>query len=179
MFKGIPNLPPNYALRHAQAMDAEFRFHLFRSTRPELAALPLPEGGEANLLRIQYQAQQADYAANYPNLNTHLILCDNNPAGLVGTADKSGAFYLVDIALMPEHRNKGIGTALLRSLQSEAIRTNRPVRLTVSWDNPLAERLYKRLGFNVLRTTPLHLQLVRHPRANNDSASSPARMSEV
>lgn len=179
MLKNKPQLPPSFTLRRAEARDAEFRFHLFQCTRPELAALPLPNGGAANLLRIQYQAQQVDYAAHYPNLNTYLILCHDSPAGLVSIADKSGAFYLVDIALVPEHRNKGIGTAVLLSLQSEAIRTNRPIRLTVSRDNPLAERLYTRLGFNVLRTTPLHLQLAWHPRVNNNSASSPARMSEV
>ena len=56
---------------------------------------------------------------------------------------------LVDIALLSQHRNVGIGSALLKDLLSEAQSTGKPVRLHVETSNR-AMRLYERLGFTVL-----------------------------
>jgi ribosomal protein S18 acetylase RimI-like enzyme len=55
---------------------------------------------------------------------------------------------IVDIALLPEQRGKGIGTALLRDLLAEADGTGKRVTIHVERLNP-ALRLYERLGFRV------------------------------
>jgi len=52
----------------------------------------------------------------------------------------------VDLALLPPHRNAGIGTAILRDLLAEAAVAQKPVRIHVEKFNP-ALRLYARLGF--------------------------------
>ena len=52
----------------------------------------------------------------------------------------------VDIALLPRYCNRGIGTRLLRELQSEAAAAGKPLRIHVERVNP-ALRLYERLGF--------------------------------
>jgi ribosomal protein S18 acetylase RimI-like enzyme len=53
---------------------------------------------------------------------------------------------LVDVALLPEHRGSGLGTALLESLLAEGRETGLPVSIHVEYNNP-ALNLYRRLGF--------------------------------
>jgi ribosomal protein S18 acetylase RimI-like enzyme len=53
---------------------------------------------------------------------------------------------LMDIALLPEYRSHGIGTALIKDLMAEAAQAGRPLRLHVEFFNQ-ALRLYERLGF--------------------------------
>jgi GNAT superfamily N-acetyltransferase len=56
---------------------------------------------------------------------------------------------LLDIALLEEFQNRGVGTILLRRLIDEAIRTNKPLRHMVFVLNADAKRFYERLGFVV------------------------------
>jgi len=61
--------------------------------------------------------------------------------------DRSGdTTVLVDVALLAEHRGRGVGGALMGALLAEAQAACRAVRLHVSRTNPAA-RLYERLGF--------------------------------
>jgi len=65
---------------------------------------------------------------------------------------------VVDIALLPQHRNAGIGTALLQRIFGEAAATKKPLRLQVLKDHR-AGRLYQRLGFVRTGETELHLEM--------------------
>lgn len=66
--------------------------------------------------------------------------------------DERGYGYVDDetpelgMAVLPEHRGRGIGSALLRRLLESAAAAYRSVCLSVSADNP-AVRLYERAGF--------------------------------
>ena len=62
---------------------------------------------------------------------------------------------LADIALMPEYRNAGIGTSLIRELLSEGAAAGKPVRLHVARTNR-AQKLYSRLGFAKIGDTGTH-----------------------
>jgi ribosomal protein S18 acetylase RimI-like enzyme len=55
----------------------------------------------------------------------------------------------MDIALLPERRNRGIGGDLTRALLEFARRAGLKVTLHVEEENP-AKRLYDRLGFEVV-----------------------------
>ena len=57
---------------------------------------------------------------------------------------------LVDIALLPEHRGKGIGGGLVRQLIQQCDQEKLPLRLQVLRTNP-ALRLYERLGWHRLK----------------------------
>ncbi len=52
----------------------------------------------------------------------------------------------MDIALLPEHRGRGIGTRLVQDVLDEARASGRSVSLHVEETNP-AKRLYERMGF--------------------------------
>lgn len=56
----------------------------------------------------------------------------------------------LSLALLPEYRGEGVGTALLKRLLEEAAARYTAVSLSVSKGNP-ARKLYERLGFAVIR----------------------------
>jgi ribosomal protein S18 acetylase RimI-like enzyme len=70
----------------------------------------------------------------------------------------------VDIALLPGHRNAGVGSALLQGIFGEAQATNKPLRLKVLRGNR-AVRFYQRLGFVKIGETEMHFEMEWHPPA--------------
>lgn len=70
------------------------------------------------------------------------------------TDDDRGYGYVNDdtpelaIAVKPEYRGRGVGTALLTRLLADAQMRHPAVSLSVATDNP-SRRLYQRLGFTV------------------------------
>ena len=61
---------------------------------------------------------------------------------------EAGEFYLDSVGVDPEYRGMGIATMLFGALISKAAALgHKKVGLIVDIDKPLAERLYRRLGF--------------------------------
>ena len=65
---------------------------------------------------------------------------------------------LADIALLPEHRNYGIGDHITNQLIAEATTANKPLRLQVLKHSP-AVRFYQRLGFCETGSTDTHFHM--------------------
>jgi len=143
----VPNLA-RVQLRVAVDSDEEFLLKLFASTRSdELAALAWNPAQAELFATMQYGIQRQNYKTLYPNARNEIILLDEQPIGRM-LIDRSGNdFLLVDIALLPEHRNQGIGGALIKNLLQEAASLFKPVVLQVFSYNP-ACHLYERLGFS-------------------------------
>lgn len=60
----------------------------------------------------------------------------------------AGELYLDSLAVMPEHRGRGIAKALLRATAEKAATAGcGPLGLLVDDNNPNAERLYRSVGF--------------------------------
>lgn len=70
--------------------------------------------------------------------------------GRIWAADLEGEFHLLDIALLPEFRNQGVGTFLISWLQAQARQAGKTVRSMVFRFNPGSLRLHQRLGFQVI-----------------------------
>jgi ribosomal protein S18 acetylase RimI-like enzyme len=79
---------------------------------------------------------------------------------------------VIDIALLPEFRRRGIGTALLRALLEEGAARDLPVRIHVERLNP-ALALYERLGFRLLEDRGVYLFL--EWRADEPGRTDPPR----
>jgi ribosomal protein S18 acetylase RimI-like enzyme len=54
--------------------------------------------------------------------------------------------HILDVTVLPEYRNRGVGTALLRQLMDEAGASRKPLTIYVEFFNP-SLRLFERLGF--------------------------------
>ena len=147
-------------LRPERAGDRDFRFDLFCNSRPPEWQMA---GFEPNLLRQimrhQFDAQTASYRAQFPQARFDIIELDGVPIGRI-VVDRPGAVvHLVDQAIVPERRGRGIGASIMTSLMEEAARSEIPMRLKVASGNDPSMRLYLRLGFEVIETTEMYLEM--------------------
>ena len=156
-------------LREAADGDDEFLFALYSSTRrDEMVAWGMPEAQREMFLRLQYRAQQQRYLAERDRSTHDIILRDGVPVGRLIVVRSGEEIRLADIALLPEQRGSGIGSALVRELQAEASRARLPLRLHVARDNAGAARLYERLGFTVCGDTGSHLKMEWLPHESTE-----------
>ncbi len=137
----------NLTLRPAGAADRDLLFRIYASTRDEeLARTDWDDAQKRAFLTQQFTAQDTHYREHYPGAVFSLILLDGDPVGRLYLHHRPDGIRIMDIALLPPHRNRGIATALLRDLQTEAAAVAKPLTIHVEQFNP-ALRLYTRLGF--------------------------------
>lgn len=143
--------------------DQEFQFQLYSSTRQaEVAAFGWNSAQQEAFLRMQFTAQQNWYKAAYPQATWEIIELDQAPVGRMIVLRGGEFFALVDIALLSEHRGRGIGGGLVREVLAQAQEANVSVRLQVLKTNPAA-RLYQRLGFVTTGEDEMYLQMEKRP----------------
>lgn len=134
-------------LRPVEAADRPFLVELYGSTREdELARVQWDDGARRAFVEHQFAAQDAHYRANYPGATLDVVEVDGAPAGRLYVHRGPSDIRIMDIALAPAFRRRGIGTALLRSLMAEADGSGRKLSIHVEQNNP-ARSLYDRLGF--------------------------------
>jgi ribosomal protein S18 acetylase RimI-like enzyme len=134
-------------LRPVQPDDQAFLLELYAASRmDELKLVGWDENQKHAFVLMQFNAQCGQFAARYPLADSSIILMNDRPIGRM-LVDRSGReIALIDVSLLPEHRNAGIGTQLIQSLLDEAGRAGKHVVLHVVKTNP-ALHLYERLGF--------------------------------
>lgn len=143
-------------LRPEDETDLHFRFRLFCQSRPPELGLLSADMLEP-LLRMQFNAQASSYRAQFPHAHFDIVELAETAIGWIIVDRSRGSIHLVDLAIVPEQRNRGFGTALLRALITEAAQHNMPARLTVAANNYAAIRLYGRLGFVVTDAGPIYV----------------------
>lgn len=150
--------------------DEDFLLRVYASARSDASVLASWDAAERDaFVRMQWNAQARAYAADFPNASVQVVLVDGAPAGRL-CVDRTGpGVHVVDLALLPEFRGRGVGTRLLRSLLDEASASGGAVTLSVERSNR-AVRLYRRLGFNVVEDGEVYLRLEwRRPQVNTAS----------
>jgi len=127
--------------------DLSFLYRVYASTRAEeLAMVDWDAAQKEAFLLQQFNAQHAWYTQNYPGALFHLVHLDEEPIGRLYLHSREKEIRVMDIALLPEYRGRGIGTALLADVLAEGRRGGKTVSIHVEIYNP-ALRLYSRLGF--------------------------------
>lgn len=136
------------SLRPVAPEDAEFLLSVYAGTREaELSQVEWGEGQREAFLRQQFAAQRGEYDTRFPEAEYDVILLDDLPVGRIWIGRGEEQIRLLDIALLPEAQNRGVGTILLRALIEESRTSNRKLRHMVFVLNPDATRFYERLGF--------------------------------
>jgi ribosomal protein S18 acetylase RimI-like enzyme len=148
----VAGLPPGCQLRERAPGDLDFLFQLYASTRQdEMRLVDWTDAQKAAFLQDQFEKQHRHYLEHYPQAQWLVIERDGMPAGRVYLEQTSREIRIMDVALLPEHRNQGVGSALMHALLAAADRAGLPVSLHVEPFNP-AFRLYRRLGFVEIET---------------------------
>jgi ribosomal protein S18 acetylase RimI-like enzyme len=133
--------------RPVQDQDLAFLFRLYASTREqELALIDWDDAQKQAFLAMQFEAQHNFYRDRFASARFDLILRGEEPIGRLYVDRRADEIRIIDIALVPAYRNRGIGGRLLRELLDQAATARLPVRIHVERLNP-ALSLYRRLGF--------------------------------
>jgi ribosomal protein S18 acetylase RimI-like enzyme len=147
-------------LRPDQEQDQAFRFQLFCQSRSaEFALLGLDAAVFEQLMRFQFQAQTMSYRSGFPNARFDIIELDGTPIGRIVVDRPGDHIHIVDQAIVPPLRNRGLGTTIMKALMDEAAAAALPVRLKVASSNDPSMRLYLRLGFVPVHSEPLYLEM--------------------
>lgn len=143
----LPQLQQDVRLRPETDADLDFLCALYGSTREEeLAQTEWSREQKNAFIRMQFQAQRSHYLTHYPGATFDVIEVDGERAGRLYVHRGEESVRIVDVALQPNVRGRGIGTSLLRALIAEVLPTGKKLSIHVEKFNP-AMRLYQRLGF--------------------------------
>lgn len=142
-------MTPPVSLRPATVDDTEFLAAVYAATRMvELEATDWDDAQKADFCRMQFTAQDSHYRQHYPTAEFSVIEVSGIPVGRLYVDRWKNEIRIMDIAILPEHRGKGIGSRLLPGLKQEAADSGRSLSIHVERFNP-ALRLYERLGFRM------------------------------
>jgi ribosomal protein S18 acetylase RimI-like enzyme len=137
----------NINLRPAEDSDIEFLYQLYVSTRAdEMALLDWSGQEKQDFLQMQFNAQHSYYHDQFKQAAFDIIEQDGLAIGRLYVDRREDEIRIIDIALLPEYRGKGIGGGIMRTLIDEAAGRNKSVTIHVEHNNP-AMRLYQQLGF--------------------------------
>lgn len=144
------------SLRAVREGDEAFLFEVYASTRQEeLAQIGWGEPQRERFLRMQFEAQRRSYESDYPGANFQIILVEGQPAGRLYVHRREHEIRIMDIALLPQYRNQGIGTKLLGDILAEAARLGKQATIYVESFNR-ARGLYERLGFKKIASNGVY-----------------------
>lgn len=136
-------------LKFKQFKDSDLTFFqmLYNSTRwEEVLQVPWSDDQRFAFLKQQFDAQHQHYQTHYPNAAFLKISKDNEDIGRIYLDRTPESICIIDIALVPQSRNTGIGTSILNEVIKEADEFNVKIVLHVEQHNP-AYNWYIKHGF--------------------------------
>ena len=159
--------PPRAAIAFRACADADLPFlrHLYGTTREdEMRLVPWTEEQKRQFLDMQFMAQKQHYETYCPECAFLVIELEGRPIGRLYVDRGEEDIRVVDNALLPEARGRGIGGLLMQEILKEARSAGKSVSIHVERDNP-AMRLYLRLGFRHVDTNGIYHLMEWAPRA--------------
>ena len=152
---------PREAIRFRRTTpeDVPFLRHVYATTREdEMQRVPWSDEEKRAFLDMQFNAQKQHYERYYPQCEFLVIELEGEPVGRLYIDRGESDIEIVDIALVPEVRGRGIGKMLLEEILEEGRVTGKKIAIYVEHFNP-ARRLYDRLGFRHVDTNGVYDKL--------------------
>jgi ribosomal protein S18 acetylase RimI-like enzyme len=156
--------------RPAVEADEPFLRELYASTRPEVA--DWPDEPRATFLAQQFEAQRAGWSETFPGSQHDVIAIGENAVGRVWVYWAASECLIVDLALLPEHRRRGIGTQIVSELLAQADRAGVPARAHVERTNTPSLAFWTRLGFCEIGGDALFVEIGRPSGGAHDAVRS-------
>ncbi len=150
-------------LRPITESDLAFLLEVYAAARAdELAQVPWSDDEKRAFLTSQFNAQHHHYQTYYQTASFDIIVQNGQPIGRFYVDRWPNEIRIVDIALLPNYRQQGIGASLLTQILNEGQTSQKTVSIHVEKYNP-AYRLYTRLGFNKIGETGVYDLLAWNP----------------
>jgi ribosomal protein S18 acetylase RimI-like enzyme len=111
----------------------------------------LPPATVDQLISQQLIARERGHSWAHPHAQRQIVLADGRPVGRLSVDRAGDPWHVVDLAVLPRSRRRGIATALLSRLQADAGTAGVAIELYVATENP-ARNLYERTGFVAMAT---------------------------
>lgn len=143
---------PAIQLRTAKDSDLPFMRQLYRSLRAqEVAQTGWPADMQQAFLDSQLALQHRHFVTVYAEADFYVVQSNGQAIGRYYLLRRAPYFLVVDIALLPGERGRGIGSSLLAWTQQlvEHDPDAAGIELHVDQRNSGARRLYTRLGFQL------------------------------
>jgi ribosomal protein S18 acetylase RimI-like enzyme len=136
-------------------------YRLFASDKlAQFAAAGLPQQQAEMLVQMQWRGRNLTYAQQNPGTEDWIIsLEDGTSVGRYSLQKTLQGLRMVDLAILPEYRGRGIGTQVLQQISGTIAATSGTFSLRVEKNNP-AQRLYARLGFTAINEDELAYEMV-------------------
>jgi ribosomal protein S18 acetylase RimI-like enzyme len=139
-------LPSSLTLSDTQAVELERLNRLLAAGDGELRVARLGDVGVGHAL-VVYRLTAF--------VEQHVLADHADPRAVVDELNARGSGLLTDVLVMPAHRRRGVGRALVEDAIGRARAARlRQLTLFVAADNTEARRLYARLGFEHTRSWP-------------------------
>ena len=98
-------------LRPITLEDEGFLYRVYASTREEeLAQTDWDDAQKEAFLKMQFYAQHKYYVEQFNKANFDVILLDDEAIGRLYLDRRKAELHILDIALLPAYRNRGIGS---------------------------------------------------------------------
>lgn len=164
-----------FKIRMATAEDEPLLYRIFADVKGrEFAPLGWSPEQLEPLLRMQYRARTLSYAETHPTaVDSILCLQDGVPVGRHLVERLPNCYRTIDIGVLPEYRNRGVGGWAIRQMQHAAALEGAVYRLRVDRANP-ALHLYERLGFLKASADELSYEMEWQPPRLAQAAEPPA-----
>jgi ribosomal protein S18 acetylase RimI-like enzyme len=156
-----------------QPDDLPFLYEVYAYTRlEELAPLGWTPEQVNGFLSMQFNAQHQHYTTHYATADYLIVLLAGEAVGRLYVYRTPREIEVMDIALLPDYRRRGIGSHLLRNIITEADQTGRTTTLYVEQNNP-ALGLYTRLGFRTEHEEGVYFFMKRPPNGSQPQGDMP------
>ena len=156
--------------RAVVAADEPFLRALYASTRPEVA--DWPDAAREAFLAQQFEAQRRGWSEMFPGSVHELILFGGEPAGRIWVQRTDSQCLIVDLALVPERRRRGIGTEVVQEVLAVSDRDGVPTRGHVERTNTASLAFWLRLGFRETVGDPLFVGIERPVGGDHANSAS-------
>ncbi len=160
------------SFRAEKANDAPFLKQLYCVSRDvEIATIDWPTHMLQAFLYQQFELQTEHFKQVYDNAKFNLILYRGQKIGRIYVQRSKYKLHVIDITLLREYRNLGIGHYVLSNLVDTALQAGIGMSLRVKQFNP-AKNLYVRLGFMTVKQEQDALYMERAPYFSSQSPSN-------
>ncbi|WP_394995941.1 GNAT family N-acetyltransferase [Emticicia sp.] len=144
------------SLRPIQAEDLMILSEIYSSTREKELKQVVEWNDEQKKAFVlqQFMAQHEYYQKNYIGAAFYVIQKNKDSIGRLYIHEnfQEKGVRIIDIALLSQWQNRGIGSSILKDILAKASTLNRAVSIHVETFNP-AMKLYKKLDFEKISET--------------------------